>query len=117
VLSHFARSSADLGLYESFASRQVRTTMDVACPPFLDFLHGGLHMQVTHHLFPRVPRHNLREARDRFTVPFCRKWGLDYAEYGFREGNGRVRDTLRNVAMQVRLLGKVARAQALGELH
>ena len=117
MLSHFARSSADLGLYESFASRQVRTTMDVACPPFLDFLHGGLHMQVTHHLFPRVPRHNLREARDRFTVPFCRTWGLDYAEYGFREGNGRVRDTLRNVAMQVRLLGKVARAQALGELH
>ncbi|PWN45881.1 delta 8-sphingoloid desaturase protein [Ceraceosorus guamensis] len=117
VLSHFAQSSDDLGLYESFPSRQVRTTMDVSCPPQLDFLHGGLHMQVSHHLFPRIPRHNLREVRDRFVRPFCEKHGLRYTEYGFVEGNGLVRDTLRNVAGQVKLLGKVAKAQARGELH
>ena len=117
VLSHFAQSSEDLGLSESFASRQIRTTMDVDCPTWLDFVHGGLHMQVTHHLFPRLPRHNLREARDRFVKPFCDKWGLSYEEYKFVKGNGRVLDTLRKVAGQVEVLAKVADAQARGELR
>lgn len=117
VLSHFAQSSEDLGLRESFASRQVRTTMDVLCPPWLDFVHGGLHMQVTHHLFPRVPRHNLRAARDRFVRPFCEANGLHYAEYAFGEGNGRVLRTLEHVANQVKIMGRVAQAQARGEIH
>lgn len=116
VLSHFAQSSEDLGLNESFASRQIRTTMDVACPPWLDFLHGGLHMQVSHHLFPRVPRHNLRELRDRFVIPFSQKHGLRYHEYGFAEGNGRVLSTLKKVADQVHILARVAQAQAKADL-
>lgn len=117
VLSHFAQSCDDLGLNESFASRQIRTTMDVDCPPWLDFLHGGLHMQVSHHLFPRVPRHNLRELRDRFVVPFAKEWGLEYHEYSFTKGNGRVLATLKRVADQVHILAKVAEAQAKGELQ
>jgi len=117
VLSHFAQSTEDLGLSESFASRQIRTTMDVQCPPYLDFLHGGLHMQVSHHLFPRVPRHNLREARDRFVKPFAEKWGLQYEEYRFAAGNRKVLKVLQSVASQVDLLAKVAKAQARGELH
>ncbi|KDN39838.1 fatty acid/sphingolipid desaturase [Tilletiaria anomala UBC 951] len=117
VLSHFAQSSDDLGLSESFARRQIRTTMDVQCPTYLDFLHGGLHMQVSHHLFPRLPRHNLREARDRFVKPFAHKWGIEYEEYAFANGNGRVLKVLQQVAEQVDLLAKVARAQAKCKLH
>lgn len=117
VLSHFAQSCDDLGLSESFASRQIRTTMDVDCPPWLDFIHGGLHMQVSHHLFPRIPRHNLREVRDRFVVPFAKEWGLEYHEYGFTKGNGRVLTTLKKVADQVHILAKVAEAQAKGEIQ
>lgn len=117
VLSHFAQSCDDLGLNESFASRQIRTTMDVDCPRWLDFVHGGLHMQVSHHLFPRLPRHNLREVRDRFVVPFAKEWGLEYHEYGFAKGNGRVLSTLKKVANQVHILAKVAEAQAKGELQ
>ncbi|CAO1614762.1 unnamed protein product [Parajaminaea phylloscopi] len=117
VLSHFAQSSVDVGLSESFAARQVRTTMDVDCPRHLDFVHGGLHMQVSHHLFPRLPRHNLRECRDRFVRPFCDKWGLGYQEYTFTAGNRRVLSVLRDVADQVSVLRKVAQAQARGEIH
>jgi len=91
--------------------------MDVLCPPFLDFIHGGLQFQVTHHLFPRLPRHNLRECRDRFVRPFAEKWGLDYVEYGFAEGNGKVLNTLKGVAAQVRVLVEVAEAARKGELH
>lgn len=119
VLSHFARSTEDLGPAESFAHRQLRTTMDVSCPEYLDFIHGGLHMQVSHHLFPRVPRHNLRRLNG-LVREFAEKHkdkGLDYATYGFVEGNGRVLKVLSDVAHQVRVLSKVAAAQARGELH
>ncbi|KAK0528866.1 hypothetical protein OC834_003903 [Tilletia horrida] len=127
VLSHFAQSSVDLGLFESFPSRQLRTTMDVLCPPSLDFLHGGLHMQVTHHLFPRIPRHNLRPVRDRYVRAFADEWGATqqqdgrttslYSEYTFGDGNRRVLGVLAEVARQVRVLGQVAEAQAKGTLH
>ncbi|KAL9931700.1 hypothetical protein V8E36_009486 [Tilletia maclaganii] len=132
VLSHFAQSSVDLGLFESFPSRQLRTTMDVLCPPSLDFLHGGLHMQVTHHLFPRIPRHNLRPVRDRYVRAFAEEWGQEvvvegeggkkrrrslYAEHTFGEGNRKVLGVLAEVARQVRVLGQVAEAQAKGTLH
>lgn len=117
ALSHFAQSTEDLGLYECFASRQLRTTMDVLCPSYLDFFHGGLHMQVSHHLFPRLPRHRLREARDQFVRPFAQRWGLNYEEYTFGVGSGRVLKTLEHVANQVKILSLVADAQARGELH
>jgi delta8-fatty-acid desaturase len=90
--------------------------MDVKCAPYLDFVHGGLHMQVSHHLFPRVPRHNLRELRDRFVKPFAEKWKLSYEEFSFTAGNMKVLQTLEEVANQVKVLHMVAKAQARGEI-
>merc|ERR1711939_498492 len=116
VLSHFAQSTEDLGLYESFPARQLRTTMDVTCHENIEFVHGGLNMQVTHHLFPRLPRHHLRAA-SALIKEFAKQQGLEYHTYHFIEGNGRVLDVLRGVADQVHVLGKVASAQARGELH
>ena len=86
TLSHFAMSTADLGVSESFPSRQLRTTMDVDCPQWLDFLHGGLQFQAVHHLFPRLPRHNLRKAQ-KYVIDFCEEVGLPYSIYGFGKGN------------------------------
>lgn len=117
MLSHFAQSTADLGLTESFAHRQIRTTMDVSCPSYLDFLHGGLHRQVTHHLFPRLPRHHLNQASELFVKPWCQKEGLVYESFKFGEGNWRVLKVLKDVADQVRIVGMVANAQARGEVH
>src|SRR6266576_31890 len=107
VLSHFSMSSADLGPVESFPHRQLRTTSDVICNPSLAFLHGGLHLQVTHHLFPRLPRHNLSRA-SLLVKEFAREQGLTYAEFGFVNGNKEVLGVLQDVAEQVKLLGKVA---------
>ena len=42
---------------------QLATTMDVDCSEWMDWFHGGLQFQIEHHLFPRVPRHNLREVQ------------------------------------------------------
>ncbi|TRM60219.1 fatty acid desaturase-domain-containing protein [Schizophyllum amplum] len=111
VLSHFSMSTVDLGPLESFAARQMRTTTDVLCPRKIGFIHGGLHLQVTHHLFPRLPRHNLDDAA--FLVKeFAKEQGLVYAEFGFIAGNQDVLGTLRNVAEQVKVIGQVASAEA-----
>ena len=104
-------STADLGPVESFPHRQLRTTSDVICPPSLSFLHGGLHLQVTHHLFPRLPRHNLLRASI-LVKEFAREQGLTYAEFGFVKGNKEVLGVLQDVAEQVKLLGKVAASEA-----
>jgi len=107
VLSHFSRSTEDLGPLESFPHRQLRTTTDVICPEYLGFIHGGLHLQVTHHLFPRLPRHNLMEA-SLMVKEFAKEWDLEYAEFGFIRGNQDVRNVLRRVADQARIVRMVA---------
>lgn len=103
TLSHFAMSTADLGLSESFPLRQIRTTMDVDCPEWLDFLHGGLQFQAIHHLFPRLPRHNLRRVQP-FVIQFCKDVGLQYSIYGFGEGNGIVINKLGDIAKQCSIM-------------
>lgn len=103
-------STADLGPTESFPHRQLRTTTDVACSSSVAFIHGGLHLQVTHHLFPRLSRHNLKRAS--FLVKeFAKEQGLVYAEFGFLDGNAEVIGVLRGVADQVKLIKKVADAE------
>ncbi|KAF1345514.1 fatty acid desaturase-domain-containing protein [Delphinella strobiligena] len=100
TLSHWGMPTADLGPSESFPQRQLRTTMDVDCPPWLDFLHGGLQFQAVHHLFPRVPRHNLRKVQG-LVREFCGKTELRYQIHGFVEGNGVVLSKLDEVAKMV----------------
>ena len=39
---------------------------------------------------------------------FAKEWDLEYAEFGFIRGNQDVRDVLRQVADQARILGIVA---------
>ncbi|WVQ78392.1 hypothetical protein IAT38_000478 [Cryptococcus sp. DSM 104549] len=107
VLSHFACSTEDLGPAESFPSRQLRTTMDVICSPNIEWIHGGLNLQVTHHLFPRLPRHNLRAA-SMLVKEYCQEQEIVYREHRFVEGNQHVLATLRDVANQLDLLKKVA---------
>jgi len=115
TLSHFAMSTADLGVDESFPQRMLRTTMDVDCPEWLDFFHGGLQFQAIHHLFPRIPRHNLRKTQ-RLVQEFCNEVGIPYALYGFVDGNKKVIGTLAEVARQAAILKKCQTMLARGEL-
>lgn len=82
------------------------------CAPSVEFLHGGLHLQVAHHLFPRLPRHNLKRASV-FVKEFAKEHDLEYFEFGFVEGNEEVRGVLKSVADQVGILAKVAQTEAI----
>jgi sphingolipid 8-(E)-desaturase len=102
-LSHWGMSTADLGETESFAQRQMRTTMDVDCPVWLDWFHGGLQFQAVHHLFPRLPRHNLRRVQQMIRE-FSSDTKIPYSIMGFVDGNRKVLGRLGEVSEQVKIL-------------
>jgi sphingolipid 8-(E)-desaturase len=111
TLSHFAMSTADLGPHESFPQKMLRTTMDVDCPQWLDFFHGGLQFQAIHHLYPRIPRHNLRRTQ-KLVQEFCNDVGIPYALYGFVGGNQEVIGRLAEVSRQAAILAKCQKVLA-----
>jgi delta8-fatty-acid desaturase len=97
TLSHWGMPTADLGPTESFPQHQLRTTMDVDCPRWLDWFHGGLQFQAVHHLFPRVPRHNLRKGQE-LVREFARKSGVKYTCLTFVDCNKAVLARLEQVS-------------------
>jgi len=62
-----------------FLRRQVLTSRNVAGSRPVDFLLGGLNYQIEHHLFPTMPRPNLRHAQPMVRA-FCHHHGLPYTE-------------------------------------
>jgi delta8-fatty-acid desaturase len=105
TLSHYAMSTNDMGPDESFPQKMLRTTMDVDCPQWLDWVHGGLQFQAIHHLYPRIPRHNLRRTQ-KLVQGFCDEVGIPYALYGFVEGNHQVIGRLGEIGVQAAILAK-----------
>ncbi|MGY1604396.1 fatty acid desaturase family protein [Geodermatophilus sp. SYSU D00815] len=64
-----------------YLRRQVLTSRNVRGGRFVDLLLGGLNYQVEHHLFPSMPRPNLRRAQ-RLVAEFCAERGVRYVETG-----------------------------------
>ncbi|MGE5829018.1 MAG: fatty acid desaturase family protein [Micromonosporaceae bacterium] len=62
-----------------FLRRQVLTSRNVRGNWLVDFALGGLNYQVEHHLFPSMPRPNLRRSQA-LVREFCRQHGLAYCE-------------------------------------
>jgi fatty acid desaturase len=62
-----------------FLRRQVLTSRNVAGSRPVDFVLGGLNYQIEHHLFPNMPRPNLRRAQP-LVRAFCHQHGLPYTE-------------------------------------
>jgi fatty acid desaturase len=62
-----------------FLRRQVLTSRNVTGSRLVDFVLGGLNYQIEHHLFPNMPRPNLRHAQP-LVRAFCAHHGLAYAE-------------------------------------
>jgi fatty acid desaturase len=57
--------------------RQVLTSRNVRSNRLVDYLYGGLNYQIEHHLFPTMPRVNLRRARP-MVRQYCIEHGVRY---------------------------------------
>jgi fatty acid desaturase len=104
VLSHFSMPMYrgrhfDAPTGEEFLRRQCATCMDVHSNWYTEWFHGGLQFQLAHHLFPRVPRHNLRRVQT-LVYQLCRDHQVPYVITSFREGISRIINTLACTAAE-----------------
>ncbi|MGJ9414454.1 fatty acid desaturase family protein [Aeromicrobium sp. CF4.19] len=84
-----------------FLRRQVMVSRNVRGNPLTDFFMGGLNYQIEHHLFPNMPRCNLRKARPMVRA-HCEQAGIDYVEVGLFHSYALVVDYLNNVGLRAR---------------
>lgn len=74
-------------------------------PQWIKELLTNFVLKAIHHLFPRIPRHNLRTAQ-KLVMEFCKKSGVPYALYGFYDGNKKVVGHLGEVGRQAKILAE-----------
>jgi fatty acid desaturase len=66
-----------------------------------DFALGGLNYQIEHHLFPSMPRRNLRRSQP-LVKAFCERHNLCYHEQGFVASYAQVLRHLHAVGAPIR---------------
>ena len=72
-----------------FLRRQVLTSRNIRGSGLTDLALGGLNYQIEHHLFPSMPRPNLRHAQAPVRA-FCAQRGIPYSETGLLASYGQV---------------------------
>jgi fatty acid desaturase len=89
-----------------FARRQVVTARNISGGPFTTFMLGGLNRQIEHHLFPSMPRPNLRRVQG-LVREFCVATELGYCEESFVE-------SFRQIVQHLSEVGAAARVSRPG---
>jgi fatty acid desaturase len=92
-----------------FLQRQVLTARNVKGHPLTDFWYGGLNYQIEHHLFPSMPRNNLRKAQ-RLVRRFCEEHDISYHETGMLRSYQEIIAFLHQASAPLRQRTKVASA-------
>lgn len=81
---------------------QVLTSRNVRPGRVLDVALGGLNYQIEHHLFPSMPRHNLKAAQP-LVRAFCARRGVAYLETGLLRSYGQALAHLHSVGAPLRV--------------
>lgn len=84
-----------------FLRRQVITSRNIRGGWVTDFFLGGLNYQIEHHLFPSMPRPNLRRAQAPVRA-FCLQQGIEYRETGLISSYVQVIKHLHSVGRSMR---------------
>merc|ERR1711998_370802 len=104
-LSHFAMDKYHgipyTGDDDEWFRMQLATTLNINCPTWLDWFHGGLQFQIEHHLWPRLPRHNLRYA-SKLVQAFCKEHDVHYHYPKWIEAQQELIGSLKEVALNAR---------------
>lgn len=99
----FVQSHNGMEVYmggKDFVSAQLVSTRNIDSTLFMDWFTGGLNYQIEHHLYPTMPRHNLRRAKP-LVEQFCREHGFVYESCGMDTGTYRVLERLAEIAAKV----------------
>lgn len=98
-----------------FFRRQVLQSRNVSGGRLASFAMGGLNYQIEHHLFPSMPRPNLRRART-VVRAFCRDHGISYDEVNILRAWRIVATHLNEVGLAARHSFSCPTADALRQL-
>ena len=77
--NHKGMPTLSAGQKLDYLRKQVLTSRNVRGGRFTDFALGGLNYQIEHHLFPNMPRANLRHAQP-LVQQFCVRSGISYSQ-------------------------------------
>lgn len=75
--NHKGMPQVEAGQPIDFLRAQVLTSRNVRSHPVTDFVFGGLNYQIEHHLFPTMPRCNVRRAHG-IVRDYCGELGIPY---------------------------------------
>jgi fatty acid desaturase len=67
----------------------------------VDFTLGGLNHQIEHHLFPSMPRPNLRRAQP-LVLAYCRANDISYSHSGLLSSYGHILSYLHSIGAPLR---------------
>lgn len=98
--NHFGMTVLQPGDQVEFLPRQVITSRNIRAGRVTDYLFGPLGSQIEHHLFPAMPRHNLRAAAP-IVRRVCQEQGIVYRETSAWEA-------FRQVYLHLREVGRAA---------
>ena len=84
-----------------FMRQQIITTRNLKTNPITDFVYGGLNHHIEHHLFPNMPRKNLKKARV-VVKEFCRAHSLPYYETSVLQSQREILGHLHEVSAPLR---------------
>lgn len=82
ITNHRGRPDFSQKTVDDFLLKQVETARNISSrykpiDTLIHFMYGGLNCQIEHHLWPYMPRCNLRKAR-KIVQDYCREHGVDY---------------------------------------
>jgi len=77
--NHKGMPQIEKGQELDFLRSQVLTSRNVKSSPLTDLLYGSLNYQIEHHLFPTMPRCNIRRAH-KIVRDYCAEVGVPYYE-------------------------------------
>lgn len=84
-----------------FLHRQVMTARNIYAHPFTDFWYGGLNYQIEHHLFPSMPRNQLKKAQV-IIKRFCLTHTISYYETSWLQSYREIVQALHRISAPLR---------------
>ena len=84
-----------------FLRSQVLTSRNVRSSPLTDLLYGSLNYQIEHHLFPTMPRCNIRGAH-KIVRAYCAELGVPYHETSIYRSYREILSFLHDVGAPLR---------------
>jgi fatty acid desaturase len=105
--NHKGMPQTDASNRMDFVRTQVLTARNIRGHPLTDLWYGSLNYQIEHHLFPNMPRVNMRRAQP-IVKAFCAERGIEYYETSLVQSYRELLGFLNEIGEPLR----AARAQA-----